>query len=125
MIGLNEIIKVLNLKKYFEIHDVKNSEKKYVKAVDGISFSINEGETLGLVGESGSGKTTTGKLILNLIKPTSGDILLEGKSLKSFNKKNMKKFRKDIQVVFQNPYAALDPNQTAIKGIKTVHLLRF
>lgn len=112
MIGLNEIIKVLNLKKYFEIHDVKNSEKKYVKAVDGISFSINEGETLGLVGESGSGKTTTGKLILNLIKPTSGDIFLEGKSLKSFNKKNMKKFRKDIQVVFQNPYAALDPKMT-------------
>jgi len=112
VIGLNEIIKVLNLKKYFEIHDVKNSEKKYVKAVDGISFSINEGETLGLVGESGSGKTTTGKLILNLIKPTSGDIFLEGKSLKSFNKKNMKKFRKDIQVVFQNPYAALDPKMT-------------
>lgn len=109
---MNEIVKVINLKKYFKIRDAKNSEKKYAKAVDGISFSINEGETLGLVGESGSGKTTTGKLILNLIKPTSGDIFLEGKSLKNLNKKDMRKLRKDIQVVFQNPYAALDPKMT-------------
>jgi len=109
---LNEIVKVVNLKKYFEIRDGKNTEKKYVKAVDGISFSINEGETLGLVGESGSGKTTTGKLILNLIKPTSGDIFLEGISLKNLSKKDMRNLRKDIQVVFQNPYAALDPKMT-------------
>jgi len=112
VIALNEIVKVVNLKKYFEIYDVKSKEKKYVKAVDGISFTINVGETLGLVGESGSGKTTTGKMILNLMKPTSGDIFLEGKSIKNLNKKEMRSLRKDIQVVFQNPYAALDPKMT-------------
>lgn len=118
MIILQEIVKVCNLKKYYEVKDIKSSKNEYIKAVDGISFSIFQGETLGLVGESGSGKTTTGKLILNLIKPTSGEIFLEGKSLNHLNSKEMRSLRKDIQVVFQNPYAALDPKMT-IRDILT------
>jgi len=115
---LQEIVRVVDLKKYYEIYDAKAQQSKFVKAVDGISFSIRQGETLGLVGESGSGKTTTGKLILNLIKPTSGEIFLEGKSLSSLNHKEMRELRKSIQVVFQNPYAALDPKMT-IRDILT------
>ncbi len=109
---LNKIIEVRDLVKHFEITSSKGAEKSYVKAVDGVSFDIFEGETLGLVGESGCGKSTTGRLILKLIKPSSGDIYLEGKNINAITEKELRKIRKDIQVVFQNPYSALDPKMT-------------
>lgn len=108
-----KIIEVVDLKKSFTINTpVLGIEKSRVKAVNGVNFHINQGETLGLVGESGSGKTTTGKLILRLLKPTDGKILLEGKDISNISDRNFRKIRRDLQVVFQNPYAALDPKMT-------------
>lgn len=108
-----KIIEVVDLKKSFTINTpVLGIEKAKVKAVNGVNFHINQGETLGLVGESGSGKTTTGKLILRLLKPTEGKILLEGKDISNISDRNFRKIRRDLQVVFQNPYAALDPKMT-------------
>ena len=109
---MNKIIEVKDLVKYFEISPAHSINKNYVKAVDGVSFDIFEGETLGLVGESGCGKSTIGRLILGLTKPTSGEIFLEGRNINSISKKELRKIRKDIQVVFQNPYSALDPKMT-------------
>lgn len=109
---MNKIIEVKDLKKYFAVNSGPGPEKSFVKAVDGVSFDIHEGETLGLVGESGCGKTTTGKLILKLLNPTSGEIFLEGKNINSISEKELRRIRKDIQVVFQNPYSALDPKMT-------------
>ncbi len=83
-----------------------------MKAVNVVSFYIEKGETLGLVGESGSGKTTTGKLILRLLKPTDGKIFLENRDISKIKDKEFRQIRKDIQVIFQNPYAALDPKMT-------------
>ncbi|HWR61100.1 MAG TPA: oligopeptide/dipeptide ABC transporter ATP-binding protein [Clostridia bacterium] len=109
---MNKIIEVRDLTKYFEITSTGSPRKSYVKAVDGVSFDIFEGETLGLVGESGCGKSTTGRLILRLIKPTSGEIFLEGRNIYDISEKELRRIRKDIQVVFQNPYSALDPRMT-------------
>lgn len=108
-----KMIEVINLKKYFSIQSpVLGIEKGIVKAVNGVSFYIDQGETLGLVGESGSGKTTTGKLILRLLKPTGGKILLEGRDISKMSSREFRRIRKDLQVVFQNPYSALDPKMT-------------
>ena len=109
---MNKIIEVKDLVKHFQISSGEGLKKNYIKAVDGVSFDIFEGETLGLVGESGCGKSTTGRLILRLIKPTSGEIYLEGRNINDLSEKEMRKIRKDIQVVFQNPYSALDPKMT-------------
>src|SRR5699024_8572309 len=84
----------------------------YVKAVDDITFSINEGETLSLVGESGCGKSTTGRAILRLDEPTAGSIEFNNENLVSLNKKQLRKRRQDIQIIFQDPYASLNPRQT-------------
>lgn len=107
---MNKIIEVKDLVKHFPISS--GLKKNYVKAVDGVSFDIFQGETLGLVGESGCGKSTTGRLILRLIKPTSGEIFLEGRNINNISEKELRKIKKDIQVVFQNPYSALDPKMT-------------
>jgi oligopeptide/dipeptide ABC transporter ATP-binding protein len=80
-----------------------------VKAVDGVSFDIERGETLGLVGESGSGKSTVARTILRLIPPTSGEVLLDGKSVFKATPKEMKKLRRDVQIIFQDPYGSLNP----------------
>ena len=109
---MNKIIEVRDLTKHFEITSASSPDKSYVRAVDGVSFDIFEGETLGLVGESGCGKSTTGRLILRLIKPTSGEIFLEGRNIYDISEKELRRIRKDIQVVFQNPYSALDPRMT-------------
>lgn len=104
-----KLIEVKDLKKYFEIKDGPFS-KKTLKAVDGISFSIAEGETLGLVGESGSGKTTAGRTILHLYTPTSGEILYRKRPIES--KGDIKEFRKRASYVFQDPYSSLNPRMT-------------
>lgn len=104
------IMQAVNLKKFFAIESGFISKKKnLVKAVDGVSLDINKGETFGLVGESGCGKSTLGRLLLRLIEPTSGECLLNGENLYSLHAKKLRKARKDIQIVFQDPYASLNP----------------
>ncbi|MDF2682579.1 MAG: hypothetical protein K0R47_3769 [Brevibacillus sp.] len=107
------LVEIKNLKKYFPIR--KGMFKKtvgHVKAVDGLDFTIFKGETLGLVGESGCGKSTTGRTILQLLTPTEGEVLYEGKNLLHMKSAEMRKLRKDLQMVFQDPYASLDPRLT-------------
>ena len=103
------LIEVKDLKEYFNIN-VGLFRSKPLKAVDGVSFSINKGETLGLVGESGCGKTTVGRTILNLYKPTGGEIFYNGKRIKT--KSDIKEFRKKATMVFQDPYSSLNPRMT-------------
>jgi len=109
-----DLIKVTNLKKYFPIKRgiLFSREVGSVKAVDGISFTIKRGETLGLVGESGCGKSTTGRVILRLLDATDGQVSFEGRDVLSLNTKDMREIRKEMQIVFQNPYASLDPRMT-------------
>ncbi|MCR2043247.1 ABC transporter ATP-binding protein [Anaerosalibacter massiliensis] len=103
------LISVKNLKKYFNM----SQSKEMIRAVDGISFDIYEGETFGLVGESGCGKSTTGKLILRLLNPTDGEVLLNGDNILKYNRKKFRKLRKDLQIVFQNSSSVLDPKMFA------------
>ena len=103
------LIEVKNLKEYFDIN-IGMFKTKPLKAVDGVSFRINKGETLGLVGESGCGKTTVGRTILHLYKPTGGEIWYNGKKLET--PADIKEFRKKATMVFQDPYSSLDPRMT-------------
>ncbi|MDD2352128.1 MAG: ABC transporter ATP-binding protein [Candidatus Caldatribacteriota bacterium] len=106
----NTLVSIKNLVKYFPIKKgVFRKTVGWVKAVDGISFDIYSGETLGLVGESGCGKSTTAMTILRLEEPTGGDILFQGKNIAKIKKGQMRKYRKDLQVIFQDPYSSLDP----------------
>lgn len=107
------MIEVIDLKKQFTIKSkILEIEKLKINAVNGINFKINKGETLGLVGESGSGKSTTGRLILRLLKPTSGKVYLDGRDISTISNREFRKIRKDLQIVFQNPYSALDYKMT-------------
>ena len=105
----NNFIEVNGLKKYFNIN-VGMFKTKPLKAVDDVSFTIKKGETLGLVGESGCGKTTVGRTILNLYKPTAGEIIFNGKPVKT--KSDINEFRKKATMVFQDPYSSLNPRMT-------------
>jgi oligopeptide/dipeptide ABC transporter ATP-binding protein len=110
----NNILEVKNLKKYFTLRSGFLFQKftGSVKAVDGVSFHIKEGETFGLVGESGCGKSTTARVILRLTNPTSGCALYNGADLFKLSRKQMFKVRREIQVIFQDPYASLSPRMT-------------
>ena len=108
-----ELLKVEGLKQYFPIKGgVLGRTVNHVKAVDGISFTIYEGETVSIVGESGCGKSTTGRAILRLEEPTEGKVEFRGVDLASLSKRNMRKYRKDLQIIFQDPYASINPRQT-------------
>src|SRR5215467_13785357 len=107
------LLSVQNLKKYFPIHQgVFSSVAAYVKAVDDVSFSINKGETFGLVGESGCGKTTAGRAILRLLEPDGGKIRFDGVDLRELGKQDLRRKRRDMQIIFQDPYASLNPRMT-------------
>ncbi|MFC2145376.1 ABC transporter ATP-binding protein [Actinomycetota bacterium] len=110
----NTLLEVKNLKKYFNLRGgfLFQSNSGIIKAVDDISFSIKEGETFGLVGESGCGKSTTARVILRLIHQSSGSVIYNGEDLFSLNNKQMFKIRRDIQIIFQDPYASLSPRMT-------------
>jgi len=107
------LLDVQNLKKYFPIKKgVFSKTIGYVKAVDDVSFQIKKGETLGLVGESGCGKTTIGRSLLRLIEPTAGTVMFEGKDVTKLKSDEMKRIRKDMQIIFQDPYSSLNPRMT-------------
>ena len=100
------LLEVKNLKKYFQ------TPKGPLHAVDGVNFSIEEGKTLGVVGESGCGKSTTGRVILRLLEATDGEILFEGKNIREYSKAEMSKLRQEMQIIFQDPFASLNPRMT-------------
>jgi len=113
--GGEYILDVQDLKMHFPVTSglLFNRSVSYIKAVDGVSFSVKRGETFGLVGESGCGKTTTGRCILQLYKPTAGDINFEGNDLKTLSTSQMRGMRREMQVIFQDPYSSLNPRMTA------------
>jgi oligopeptide transport system ATP-binding protein len=108
------LLTVRNLKKYFPVKEgfLIDRTVDYVKAVDDVSFDVHSGETLGLVGESGSGKTTTGFCVLQLLKPTSGSVRFDGRELTTMSRRDLRQIRREIQIVFQDPYASLNPRMT-------------
>jgi len=107
------LLEVKDLKKYFPIKGgIFSKTIGYVYAVDGVSFYLTQGESLGLVGESGCGKSTTARAILRLIEPTEGEILFGGKDVCKLDHNEMRSIRRDMQIVFQDPYASLDPRRT-------------
>ena len=109
-----QLLQVRNLKKYFPISSgvLFNRKKRYVKAVDDVSFEVYDGETLGLVGETGCGKTTVARTLLQLYHPTSGQILFDGINLTDLPENEMRKIRSRMQMIFQDPYASLNPRMT-------------
>lgn len=106
------LLEVKDLKKYF------NTPRGLLHAVDGVSFTIERGKTLGIVGESGCGKSTTGRAILRLLEPTAGEILFEGKDVAKMKRRELKQLRKEMQIIFQDPYSSLDPRMTVSQLIR-------
>ena len=110
------LLKVEGLKKYFPIKKgLLGRTVGQIKAVDDVSFYVNKGETLGIVGESGCGKSTTGRMLMRLLEPTEGTVEFDGKDLTTLSSEEMRKTRRDIQMVFQDPYASLNPRHTIEK----------
>ena len=116
------IIKVRNLKKYFEgggglLSSLTGRNQPVVKAVDGVSFTIDQGRILGLAGESGSGKTTTGMVCVRLYEPTEGQILFEGKDIAHYRGAELLRFHRRAQMIFQDPYESLNPRFTVFQSV--------
>ena len=107
----DNILEVRNLKKYFK------TNHGMLHAVDDISFTIERGKTLGVVGESGCGKSTTGRCILRLIEPTSGEVIFDGVDVSKLSPKEMRAKRREMQIIFQDPFSSLDPRQTVLDAI--------
>ena len=111
------LLEVADLRKHFPIRGGIGRKAGAVKAVDGVSFSLERGTTLGLVGESGCGKSTTGRLLMRLLDPTSGSIRLEGQDVQTMRGKELDRFRRRVQMVFQNPSSSLNPRQSVGSAI--------
>src|SRR5687767_9953441 len=103
------LLEVRNLVKEFSRKRGLLAPASIVRAVDGVSFAIEKGETFGLVGESGSGKTTTGRCILRLIEPTSGEVVFDGRDVLGLSRADLRRARREMQIVFQDPYSSLNP----------------
>ena len=97
---------------YFQTKHKGQNGNVVVKAVDDVSFSVYPGETFGLVGESGCGKTTTGKAILRVLDPTDGQVIYKGRDIAKLSRRELKSFRRELQLIFQDPYSSLDPRQS-------------
>ncbi len=111
--GTGDLLEVRDLYKYFPINaGVFSRHIGDVRAVDGVDFTIKKGETLGLVGESGSGKTTAGRVVLRLLEATKGQVLFEGRDIGALGREDVRKLRKEMQIIFQDPYASLNPRMT-------------
>ena len=114
------LIQADDLCKFFQL-----SRKATLKAVNHVTFNVNKGETVGLVGESGCGKSTTGRCLVNLYTPTSGHVYYKGRDIQTFSKEERMKFHSDVQLIFQNPYASLNPRMTVgeivTEGMKLHH----
>jgi peptide/nickel transport system ATP-binding protein len=115
--GNREFVKVVDLYKYFPIHTgllagLRSRDGLSVKAVDGVTFSIRQGEIFGLVGESGCGKTTTGRTVIRLLEPTKGKVYFEDVELTALDKGQLKKYRREMQIIFQDPFESLNPKMT-------------
>ena len=108
----NVLLKIEDLKLYYPVAGKRIGTKEYVKAVDGVSFEIREGEVFGIVGESGCGKSTLGRAVCKLEKPTAGTIILDGEDISGYNDKQMRAVRKKVQMIFQDPYASLNPRMS-------------
>ena len=119
------LLEVEDLKVYYPVKNGLFSRKRYLKAVDGVSFSLDEGETLSLVGESGCGKSTLGKALVQLEKPFSGSIRIDGKDLNSLRGKALREARRDFQMIFQDPYGSLNPRLSIFSTLDEVLRLRF
>lgn len=115
---MNEVLAVSELKKTYEVkRNVFSYGKEIIKAVDGISFCINRGNTLGIVGESGSGKSTLARCIMLLEKPDSGSIVFQGACLNNINNRDLRKLRREIQIIFQDPYSSLNPRMKIVETL--------